>query len=94
MYCLNPKKKGKKAFMSLKLDMSKVYDRVSWAFLEENLMKMGMDQKIVLLIMTYMKIVSFSILINGSHMIFILQGEGSDKGIFYPIIYFFFAQKA
>lgn len=51
--------------MSLKLDMSKTYDQVNWAFLEAILGKMGMDPKVVSLIMTCVRTVSFSVLING-----------------------------
>ena len=32
---------GKKSFMSMKLDISKAYDRVEWIFLQKNLLKMG-----------------------------------------------------
>lgn len=50
--------------MFLKLDMSKVYDRVSWPFLEDIFMKMGMALKMVNLIMMCVQSVTFSILIN------------------------------
>ena len=42
---------GKTSFMFLKLDMSKVYDRVEWVFLEKILLKMGFQDSWVVLIM-------------------------------------------
>jgi hypothetical protein len=33
--------KGKKGYMALKLDMSKVYDRVKWEILEAIMTKIG-----------------------------------------------------
>lgn len=60
MHWLKQKKTRKNGYMSLKLDMSKAYDRVNWAFLEAISVKMGMDPKVVSLIMTCVKTVFFS----------------------------------
>lgn len=65
MHYIKQKMQGKNDFMSLKLDMSKTYDRVGWEFLEEVMLKMRLNQKMVALIMTCVKTVSFLIFING-----------------------------
>ena len=41
LHNMNGRKKGKKGSLALKLDISKVYDRVEWAFLKSIMVKMG-----------------------------------------------------
>ena len=51
--------------MALKLDMSKAYDRVEWNFLEKIMERLSFDNKWISLISCCIRIVSFSILVNG-----------------------------
>ena len=51
--------------MTIKLDMSKAYDRVEWCFLEKIMSNIGFDNKWINLIMRCINSVSYSILING-----------------------------
>lgn len=51
--------------MSLKLNMSKAYDRVEWDYLECILKVLGFPNRIITLIMQCVKTTSFSVLING-----------------------------
>ena len=52
-------------FLALKLDMSKAYDRVDWNFLEQLMRKLGFNDGWIHLIMGCVKIVTYSILVNG-----------------------------
>ena len=56
---------GKKGFMTMKLDISKTYDRVEWVFLERILLKLGFQESWVTLIMECITTMSYSILANG-----------------------------
>lgn len=51
--------------MTIKLDMSKAYDRVEWGFLQKMMIRMGFPSEWITLIMRCMKLVSYSVLING-----------------------------
>lgn len=51
--------------MALKLDMSKAYDHVKWAFLKTVMRKIGFDERWIGWIMACVSLVSFSILLNG-----------------------------
>ena len=57
---------GNMGFIALKLDISKVYDRVKWVFL--GLMrKIGFNEQWIGQIMICVRSVTYSILINGDH---------------------------
>ena len=66
MHYLDHKKEGKENFMSVKLDMSKAYNRVKWGFIKKVIEKMGFHEKWINLIMQCISIVSYSVIINGA----------------------------
>ena len=66
LHCLQNHKSTKGGFMALKLDMSKAYDHVEWAFLEKIMRKLGFNEKWIILMMLCVPTISYSILINGT----------------------------
>ena len=65
MFHINQKRKGLVGEMALKLDMSKVYDRVEWTCLKRIMQKMGFTEKWVTLVMQCLPTVTYAIKING-----------------------------
>ncbi|KAL0438957.1 UNVERIFIED_CONTAM: hypothetical protein Slati_2378700 [Sesamum latifolium] len=59
---LKLKNRGKKGCVSLKLDISKAYDRVEWSFLERALGRLGFHPHFMALIMSCVSTISFSFL--------------------------------
>lgn len=50
--------------MALKLDISKVYDRIEWDFMEDTMEAMGFPEAMTKLIRRYIDTVSYQVLIN------------------------------
>lgn len=66
--CINGIKTNRsnlKNMATFKIDLSKAYDRVEWAFLKEIMIKLGFNHKWVELILKCISSANFSVLING-----------------------------
>ena len=62
------KKKGrKKGYGTLKIDISKAYDRINWNFLKVVLLSMNFGTTLVNWIMKCVSTIQYSLLVNGSH---------------------------
>ena len=59
------RRNGRKGHMVVKLDISKVYDRVEWEFLQRIMLKISLLEEWVNLAMETMRTASYSTLING-----------------------------
>lgn len=65
LHYLNKLRKGKNEKMVVKLDMSKVYDKVEWSFIEEVMKALGFNERWIQLIISCISSVSYSIFVNG-----------------------------
>lgn len=65
LHYIKTKQKGSLGCMTLKLDMSKTYDRVESSFLDGMMRRMRFCDKWRMLIMSCVTYVSFSVMLNG-----------------------------
>ena len=80
MHCINGKRKGKEALMALKLDMSKVYDRVECRYLKVIMRKLGFNERWISLVLMCISTVSYLVLINGEAKGNIVPSRGLRQG--------------
>ena len=65
LHHMKKRRTGKTDFMTMKLDMSKAYDRVEWDFLLQLMERMGFQRRWINLISACISTVTYSILVNG-----------------------------
>ena len=80
LHSMKKHKTGKTGYIAVKLDMSKAYDRVEWAFLEEIMRKLGFEERWITLMMAFVKLVSNLILVNGELKGLIRPSRGIHQG--------------
>lgn len=76
LHSVKIRQKGKMGSMTIKLDMSKVYDRVECTFLEAMLIWLGFGEKISSLVMRCVSPVSYSVLVNGKAGMKLIPSRG------------------
>lgn len=77
---LNCLKEGKQGYAVLKLDMSKAYDHIEWAFLRRMLEKLWFDQRWVKFIMLCVSTVEYMVAQNGMEIRPIIPKWGLRQG--------------
>jgi len=60
--------RGNDKFVSIKLDISKAYNRMDWEYLKEVMIKMGFNQKWLQWMVMCIESVNYNVLVNGEHV--------------------------
>ena len=73
-------KKGKVGYMLLKIDVERAYERIEWSFIKGMLIRMNLPVDLIGIIMSYISIVSTSIMVNGEALDPIFPSRGIRQG--------------
>lgn len=76
VFTIQGKKRQEKGYFGLKLDMSNVYDRVEWCFLEQIILKLGFLVSYTGMVMKCVSRSMFSTLQNGQPTKILCRLEG------------------
>lgn len=80
MHSIRKNKRGSDGLLSIKIDMSKAYDRVEWRFLKEIMMRLGFHSRWVNKIMFCVETVRYRIKINGKQSEEVEPKRGLKQG--------------
>ena len=80
LHAMHCRKKDRRGSLALKLDVSKAYDRVEWAFLKGIMTKLGFPEVRIERVMCCVSTLSFSIRINGKSYSHIIPSRGLCQG--------------
>lgn len=90
LHSMTNHKTSKTGYMAHKLDMSKTYDRVKWSFLEQIMRRLEFEENWINLMMICVKLVSYSILVNGESKGLIHLTRGIHQGdSLFPFLFLF-----
>ena len=80
IHTMNLRRRGRTGFLAAKLDMSKAYDRIEWAYLEGVMRRLGFSNKWINLVMSCVESVTYSVMINGKKCGNIVLSKGLRQG--------------
>lgn len=72
---------------AIKIDISKAFDSVQWPFLLNVLSAMNFPQPFIHWISLFISTASFSVQVNGEHLVIFRVKEASDKAVRSPRTY-------
>ena len=74
------RKKGRKGFMAIKVDLEKAYDRLSWAFIQETLQELNLSTMLINLIIECITTATMNVIWNGELSSEFRLGRGVRQG--------------
>ena len=80
IHSLRKRCNGQKGWLSLKLDMSKAYDRVEWNFLDVMMERLGFGDKWRKVVWECISTATYSFSVNGQSVGHVVRSQGLRQG--------------